>query len=82
MFQPLLISAGVLACSVLCYAMTAAIIVGLVERVLRGGLGDPGFWKSAAVMMIVKKNGKLEGVLRQEHRAMKATRAWNSRQSF
>jgi hypothetical protein len=53
MFQPLLISAGVLSCSLLCYAMIVAIIVGLVERVLRGGLGDPGFWKSVAVMMIV-----------------------------
>src|SRR5262245_35570953 len=53
MFQPLLISAGVLSCSLLCYAMTVAIIVGLVERVLRGGHGDPGFWKSVAVMMIV-----------------------------
>ena len=53
MFQPLLISAGVLLCSLLCYAMTVAIIVGLVERVLGGGLGDPGFWKSVAVMMIV-----------------------------
>jgi hypothetical protein len=51
MFQPLLISAGVLSCSVLCYAMTVAIIVGLVERVLRAG--DPGFWKNVAVMMIV-----------------------------
>ena len=53
MFHPLLISAGVLLCSLLCYAMTVAIIVGLVERVLRGGHGDPGFWKSVAVMMIV-----------------------------
>ena len=51
MFQPLLISAGVLSCSLLCYAMTVAIIVGLVERVLRAG--DPGFWKNVAVMMIV-----------------------------
>jgi hypothetical protein len=50
--------------------------------VLGAGLGDPGFWKSAAVMMIVKKNGKLEGVLRQEHTAVQATRAWNSWQSF
>jgi hypothetical protein len=31
MFQPLLISAGVLLCSLLCYAMIVAIIVGLVE---------------------------------------------------
>jgi hypothetical protein len=53
MFLPLLISAGVLTCSVLCYAMAVAIIVGLVERVLRGGRGDPGFWKSVAVMLIV-----------------------------
>ena len=53
MFQPLLISGGVLSCSLLCYAMTVAIIVRLVERVLRGGLGEPRFWKSVAVMMIV-----------------------------
>ena len=53
MFLTLLISAGVLSCSLLCYAMTVAIIVGVVERVLRGGHGDPGFWKSVAVMMIV-----------------------------
>ena len=53
MLQPLLISAGVLSCSLLSYAIIVAIIVGLVERVLRGGLGDPGFWKSVAVMMIV-----------------------------
>jgi hypothetical protein len=39
MFQPLLISAGALSCSLLCYAMTVAIVVGLVERVLRGGRG-------------------------------------------
>ena len=39
MFQPLLISAGVLSCSLLCNAMTVAIIVGFVERVLRGGHG-------------------------------------------
>src|SRR5215472_13303816 len=53
MFLTLLISAGVLSCSLLCYAMTVAIIVGVVERVLRGGHADPGFWKSVAVMMIV-----------------------------
>ena len=53
MFQPLLISAGVLSCSLLCYAMTVAIIVGLIERVLPGGHGDPGFRKSVAVMLVV-----------------------------
>jgi len=53
MFQPLLISAGVLSCSLLSYAMTVAIIVGVVERVLSGGHSVPGFWKSVAVMMIV-----------------------------
>jgi hypothetical protein len=35
------------------HAMTVAIIVGVVQRVLSGGHGDPGFWKSVAVMMIV-----------------------------
>ena len=29
-----------------------------------------------------RMNGKLEGVLRQEHRAVQATRAWNSWQSY
>ena len=53
MFLALLISAGVLLGSLLCYAMAVAIIVGWVERVLRGGLGDPGFWTGVAVMMIV-----------------------------
>ena len=53
MFLTLLISAGVLPCSLLCYAMTVALIVGVVERVLRGGLGGPGFWKGVAVLMIV-----------------------------
>ena len=53
MFLTLLISAGVLSCSLLSYAMTVAIIVGVVEQVLSGGHSVPGFWKSVAVMMIV-----------------------------
>src|SRR6516162_5644801 len=53
MFLTLLISAGVLSCSLLSYAMTVAIVVGVVERVLGGGHADPGFWKGVAVMLIV-----------------------------
>jgi hypothetical protein len=53
MFQPLLISAGVLSCSLLCYAVTVAIIIGVVERVLSRSHSVPGFWKSVAVMMII-----------------------------
>ena len=53
MFLTLLISAGVLPCSLLCYAMTVALIVGVVERVLSGGHAAPGFWKGVAVMLIV-----------------------------
>jgi hypothetical protein len=52
MFQPLLTGAGVLSCSLLCYVMTVAIIVGLVERVLRRRPRRSGFWKSVAVMML------------------------------
>ena len=53
MFLALLISAGVLLCSLLCYAMATALIVGMVVRVLPVGHGDLGFWKSVAVMMVV-----------------------------
>src|SRR5262249_30243940 len=53
MFLPLLISAGVLLCSLLCYAMATALIVGMVVRVLPGGHGGLGFWKGVAVMMAV-----------------------------
>ena len=53
MFLALLISAGVLLCSVLFYAMAAALIVHMVARVLPGDHAELGYWKSVAVMMIV-----------------------------
>jgi hypothetical protein len=53
MVLALLISSGVLLCSLLCYALATTTIVGLVVRVLPGDHGNLGFWKSVAVMMIV-----------------------------
>ena len=53
MLQALLIAAGVLLCSVLCYALATALIVGMVVRVLPGGHGELGFWRSVGIMMIV-----------------------------
>src|SRR5262249_32784755 len=53
MFLALLISTGVLLCSLLCYALVTAIIVRMVVRVLPGDHGELGFCKSVAVMMIV-----------------------------
>jgi hypothetical protein len=53
MFLDLLISAGVLLCSLLCYATAAAVIVHVVVRVLPGDNGDLGICKSVAVMMLV-----------------------------
>jgi hypothetical protein len=53
MFLALLISAGVLLCSLLCYATTTALIVHLVVRVLPRDHAGLGFWRSVAVMMIV-----------------------------
>jgi hypothetical protein len=53
MFLNLVISAGVLMGSLLCYALAATLIVRLVVRVLPEGYADPGFWKSVAVMTIV-----------------------------
>jgi hypothetical protein len=52
-FLALLISTGVLLCSLLCYAMAAALIVRVVVRVLPEDYADLGYWKSVAVMMIV-----------------------------
>jgi hypothetical protein len=53
MFLNLVISTGVLMASVLCFALTAALIVQLVVRVLPGDYADPGFWKGVVVMTIV-----------------------------
>jgi hypothetical protein len=53
MFLALLISLGVLLCSLLCYATATALIVRVVVRVLPGEDVYLGFWKSVAVMMIV-----------------------------
>jgi hypothetical protein len=53
MFEVLLISAGTLLCSLLCYAGATAILVRMVVPLLPGDRDDSGFWKSVAVMMIV-----------------------------
>jgi hypothetical protein len=53
MFLALLISAGVLLGSLLCYAMAAALIVRVVVCEIPGDGGDLGYWKSVAVMMLV-----------------------------
>ena len=53
MLQALLIGAGVLLCSVLCYALATPLIVGVVVRVLPGDHGELGFWRSVGIMMIV-----------------------------
>jgi len=46
----LLVGAGVFLVSVVCYAMTATLIVNLGLRLIRTGLG---FWTSVAIMMMV-----------------------------
>jgi hypothetical protein len=53
MLLNLAISAGVLVCSVLCYALAAALIVHLVMRPLPGLHADRGYWGSVAVMTII-----------------------------
>jgi hypothetical protein len=53
MFLPLLVGAGVLLGSVLCYAMATNLIVHLVVRLIRTGYTDPAFWKGVAVMVVV-----------------------------
>jgi len=53
MFEILLISAGTLLCSLLCYAGATAILVRVVVPLLPGDRVDPGFWKSVSVMMSV-----------------------------
>jgi hypothetical protein len=53
MFEVLLISAGTLLCSLLCYAGATAILVRMVVPLLPADHRDPGFWKCLAVMMIV-----------------------------
>jgi hypothetical protein len=53
MFEVLLISASTLLCSLLCYAGATAILVRMVVPLVPGDRGNPGFWKSVAVMMTV-----------------------------
>ena len=53
MFLALLVGAGALLCSLLSCGMGTDLIVRLVVRLIPEGSGDLGFWKSAAVMMIV-----------------------------
>jgi hypothetical protein len=53
MLQVLLIGAGLLLWSLLCYALATVLIVGMVVRVLPGDHGKLGFWRSVGVMMSV-----------------------------
>jgi hypothetical protein len=52
MFKILLISAGTLLCSLVCFAATAALVVRTVARLLPRD-GDIGFWKGVGVMTVV-----------------------------
>jgi hypothetical protein len=53
MFLALLLATGVMLGSLLSYAMATALIVHLVEWLVRSGYAGLGFWMSVAVMMIV-----------------------------
>ena len=53
MFQILLISAGTLLCSLVCFAAATAAVVRTVVRLLPRDGGDVGFWKGVGVMMVV-----------------------------
>jgi hypothetical protein len=53
MFLALLVGAGVLLASVPCYGLATALIVRVVVQVIPDDRGDLGFWKGAAVMMLV-----------------------------
>jgi hypothetical protein len=50
MFSSLLVGTGVFLVSVVCYAMTAALVVNLGLHLIRTGLG---FWTSVPIMMTV-----------------------------
>lgn len=53
MFLILLISAGTLLCSLVCFAATAALVVRTVARLLPADRDDVGFWKGFGIMMVV-----------------------------
>jgi len=53
MFLILLISAGTLLSSLVCFAAATAVVVRTVVRLAPAGHDDLGFWKSVGVMMIV-----------------------------
>jgi hypothetical protein len=53
MFLALLLGAGMLLGSLLCYSMATALIVHLVVWLIRTGYTGQGFWKNVAVMMII-----------------------------
>jgi hypothetical protein len=53
MLLALLIGAGVLLCSLLCYAMATVVIVDVVEHVLPGHHTDLRFWRGVGVMMTI-----------------------------
>jgi hypothetical protein len=53
MFLPLLVGAGVLLASMVCYSMATDLLVRLVVRLIRKGYTGLGFWKNVVVMGIV-----------------------------
>ncbi len=53
MFQPLLVGAGLLLCSLLAYGIATELILHLVVRLRRTGYSGLLFWKNVAVMMSV-----------------------------
>ena len=53
MFLILLISAGTLLCSLVCFAAATAVVVRTVVRLLPGDGDDVGFWKGVGIMMVV-----------------------------
>jgi hypothetical protein len=53
MVLPLMVGTGVLLGGLLLWGMATDVIVGLIARLLRDGRREPGFWRSAAVMMTV-----------------------------
>jgi hypothetical protein len=53
MLAALLVGAGVMLGSVLCYGMATALIVRLVVQLIRTGYTGLDFWKNVVVMMVV-----------------------------
>jgi len=53
MFLILLISAGTVLCSLVCFAAATVVVVRMVARLLPGNGDDVGFWKGVGIMMVV-----------------------------